>query len=34
MKPLEFEKPLDDLYTKIDELKQLSQSYRTTYAGA
>jgi acetyl-CoA carboxylase carboxyl transferase subunit alpha len=25
MKPLEFEKPLDDLYSKIDELKQLSQ---------
>ena len=25
MKPLEFEKPLDDLYTKIDELKQLSE---------
>ena len=25
MKSLEFEKPLDDLYTKIDELKQLSE---------
>ena len=25
MKPLDFEKPLDDLYSKIDELKQLSQ---------